>query len=283
MVYHLVFEKMQTDKYLITVTDLKILDSSKVQNCTFLFPLQKFCCGYPLTFKLEDVIASNSYLLINRILTDNDLKKLKEILKNLNTNIKGIIFRDLGVLNIINELELNVKKVYYLAHNGLNYESINEYLNYVDSVVISTDLTKEEIEQILQKLHKKAILYTFGLIEIMYSRRNLLSNFNHYYNLEEKLVSNVQEPITKKGFKVVENEYGTIFYNDKYYYNANFFKNDNVLFYWLNPLFLSSEKILNIYENLVSGKIDLSNLDIEIDSVFLKQKSISKLKSDIDE
>ena len=273
---------MSTNNFLVTVTDLNILNL-KVQNCTFLFPLQEFCCGYPLTFKVEDITISNSYLFINRLLTDEDLKKLQTIFKKLPNNIKGIIFRDLGVLELIKELNLKVEAIYYLAHNGLNYISINEYLDYVDSVVLSTDLTEKEIGKIIPKLKKKVVLFTFGLIEIMYSRRTLLSNFNRHFALENNNISNVVDSTTNKGFKVVENAYGTVFFSDKYYYNPSFFKVPNIKYYWLNPLFLDVTTISKVLAKLKKEEYDLTDLNLEVDPIFLKEKSISKLKSDNNE
>lgn len=272
---------MVTNNYLITVTDHNLVNFlAKVQNCTFLFPLQDFCVGYERTFTLNEIEISNAYLLINRFLTDRDLRKLKAILSKNTLNIKGIIFRDLGVLELIKELKLDVQKIYYLAHNGLNYQSINEYLLDLDSVIISTDLTAQEITEIIPKLNKKVILYAFGLIEIMYSRRTLLTNFNKQFNEPLNKASHVIEPLTNKAFKVIENAYGTVFFSDKYYFAQELLNLVNLKYLWLNPIGLSVKQIKSLIDKLNNHDYDLSDLAIETSPIFLQQKSTYKLRSE---
>lgn len=269
---------MPTNNLLLTVTDLDLIsDIKKVQDCTFLFPLEGFCCGYPKCYTLDQITESNSYLLINRILTDNDLADLKNMLICLPTNIKGIIFEDIGVLELINELGINIEKIYYMIHNGVNYQSINAYLKYVDSVVISSDITKEEITEILENVHKPCVVYTFGLLDLMYSRRTLLSNYNRYYDLPIKESANVVEPITKKSFKAYENANGTIFYSGKYYYTNDFFNISNVKYNWVNPIFMDKKTVLNLINEISEGNY---NLNLETDPIFLNQKSIISIKGD---
>ncbi|MBR1413563.1 MAG: U32 family peptidase [Bacilli bacterium] len=275
MAYHLVQRKMQVNNILLTVTDKELL--KKVQDCTFLFPLEGFCVGYEQCFKISEIKISNAYILINRILDDKDLNVLENILKSIPNNISGIIFEDLGVLELINELNLNVKKIYYMIHNGLNYQSINEYLKMVDSVIISSDITKEEINEILDKTNKPCIIYTFGLNDLMYSRRTLLSNFDRYHNLEIKRVSDITEPINNYKFKVMENDFGTIFYSGKYYYNKDLMLHKNILYNWVNPLFLDTDIVVELVSRIINNQ-DLDNLNIELDNTFLNKKSIVNIK-----
>ena len=187
---------MKRNNTLLLVNNLEIVDSLKDrENISFVFPLEGYVVGFPDTFKLND-IPLGGFLLVNRIMDNKTLEDFKELLNNLPTNIKGIIFDDIGVLNILLELKLNLIKILFLNHLNCNYESINAYLNYVDSVVVSSDITFEEIDEILEKAIKPVVLYTFGYINIMYSRRTLLTNYNKNYNKSVNNKAQIEEDIS---------------------------------------------------------------------------------------
>ena len=136
-----VLRKMKRNNTLLLVNNLEIVDSLKDrEDISFVFPLEGYVVGFPNTFKLND-IPLGGFLLVNRIMDNKTLEDFKKLLNNLPTNSKGIIFDDIGVLNILLELKLNLIKILFLNHLNCNYESINAYLNYVDSVVVSSDIT----------------------------------------------------------------------------------------------------------------------------------------------
>ena len=113
---------------LITINDINSIDKLKKLGITkYVFPLKDFCVGIPNTFLIEE-IPCEGYLYINRILDNDGIDGLKEILRNIDSKIKGIIFDDLGVLEVIKDMDL--EKILYLSHFNTNSESINIYLDY---------------------------------------------------------------------------------------------------------------------------------------------------------
>ena len=102
--------------------------------------------------------------MINRILTNKDLKELKKII--INNSAKGIVFDDIGMIELLKDI--NITKTLMLNHIANNYVSINYYLDYVDSVVVSNDIAKEEIEVILDNAKKPLVLNVFGLNSLLY-------------------------------------------------------------------------------------------------------------------
>ena len=253
-------------KKLVTVNSKEIInDLREIDNVTLLYPLKSFCVGYLVEFEIEEI---DDFVLVNRILDDEDLDLLKKVLNK--GNIKGIVFDDLGVLDIIKNL--NIVKILLLDHLATNYESINYYLEYVDSVVVSNDLTEEEIKEILNKSKKGLVLNVFGLKTLMYSRRLLLTNYNKFHNLEFK--NNEVASIENKKFRIIENEYGTKFYALKYYNALKLLELENVFFYWYDTTLLNKEDTLKlIKENNVEN--------IECDELFLNKATIYKV-GDID-
>lgn len=260
------------NKLLVTVNNLELIEKlKKVGVTTFLFPLKDYTVGFPNTYEIKDIKEENSYVFINRILPSDDIDSLKIILKDLPKNIKGIMFDDLGVLEIIKEL--NVEKILYLNHFSTNYESINCFLEYIDSLVISTDITKEEIEDILNKTNKPLILYGFGYVPVMYSRRLLLSNFNNHFNLENKNISNIKDKMANNKFFAYENAYGTAFYHH-IPSNSLEIKHENIYYYLINTTFLEENDVLSLIESIKNA----TPITIPYDNGFLNRPTIYKLK-----
>ena len=253
-------------KKLVTVTNREIIDDLRRDaNITLVYPLKSFCVGYEVEFDISEI---DDYVLVNRILDDNDLDKLESILNS--SNIKGIVFDDLGIIDIV--ANLDITKILLLDHLATNTKSINYYLEYVDSIVVSNDLTEEEIRNIVANVSKPLVINAFGLKTLMYSRRLLLSNYEMYHNLKEERI--VDACIEDEYFKIVENDYGTLFYA-KNYYNALCLLNlDNVLFFWYNPIFLDNEKIIKLV-------LDNDITDINSELLFLDKKTYYKV-GDVD-
>lgn len=268
------------NKILYIITDLNIVDKLKEVGVTnFLFPLKGFCVGYENTFDINE-IKEDSFLFINRILDNDSLDELEYILKNNAKKIRGIVYDDFGVLHLINKLNLDVIKINYQNHFGTNYESINENLKFNNSVVVSTDITKEEIDVICSKANQEVTLFLFGLVPAMYSRRLLLTNFYNEFNIENKNNVEVYEKISNNKFIMVENEYGTVGYQKKYYNGFELIDSKNVLYFIVNPLFLNETEQLKLIDCIKKKKFDL---DIPHDTGFLHKETIYKLKGDNNE
>lgn len=257
---------MERINKLVTVTNREIIDDLRnIPNVTLVYPLKSFCVGFTDYF---DILEIDDYVLVNRILDDNDLDKLESILNS--SNIKGIVFDDLGIIDIV--ANLDITKILLLDHLATNTKSINYYLEYVDSVIVSNDLTEEEIRNIVANVSKPLVINVFGLKTLMYSRRLLLSNYEMYHNLKEERI--VDASIEDKYFKIVENDYGTLFYAKNYYNALCLLDLDNVLFFWYNPIFLDNEKIIKLV-------LDNDITDINSEPLFLDKKTYYKV-GDID-
>lgn len=253
------------NKILITINNLEDINKLKELGITkYVFPLKGFCVGIPNTFLISE-ITYDGYIFINRVLDNKGIDDLRTILDNLPENIKGIIFDDLGIMALIKDLD--VEKILYLSHFNTNSESVNIYLDMVDSVILSTDITKEEIEYIIQRAKKEITLFVFGYTGVMYSRRLLIDNYSKFYNIEKEnplLIDN-----TGHKFLIYENEYGTYFYHNKIL-NGLELMELNAKYYFVNSTFMNIDDILNI--------LNKEDVDIDSDKGFLYKETIYKLK-----
>ncbi len=264
---------MKKNKILLLVNNKSILDKIDNKDVTFLFPLKDFSIGFQNYYKIED-IPEGGYIFVNKIMDNKNIENFKEVLNNISSKIKGIVFDDIGVLNILNNLNINMKKILFLNHFNCNYESINIYLNYVDSVFISPDITFLEVKEILDKALKPLVVYTFGYINIMYSRRNLITNYNKYFKEDAKLHNYLEEINTKQKFIIKEEKEGTVIYPNKPFNGLELRGLENVLFEFINGVFLSDEEIIEI----IKAK---DNLQDKYPYTYLgKEQTIYKLKGE---
>lgn len=254
---------MKNNNILITINNLEDINKLKELGINhFVFPLKGFCVGIPNTFLISE-INYEGYIYINRILDNEGIDKLKEVLNDVPKNIKGIIFDDLGVLELIKNLD--IEKILYLTHFNNNLESIKIYLDYVDSVIIGTDITMEETEYIVNNIPNKLTIFVLGYVSAMYSRRYLIDNYVKYQKIDYKnpiIIDN-----TNHKFLVYENEYGTIMYHIPVF-NGLRLLDLSAKYYFINSAFLSVEDI----KGFLNG-----NTTLEYDEGFLNTETIYKL------
>ena len=246
---------------LIFVDDLKYLsDYRKAGVSAFLFALEEFSVGYK-TYSIEEinnVDVSNKYVIINRILTSDDIDKLKKIIKKFK-NIKGLVFEDVGVYEFLRKLDTNLELILFQNHFCTNSNSVNFWLDKVDSVFISNELTYDEISLITKQAKKSVCLHLFGYNQVMYSRRLLLSNWSEYFALPSKKQNTITDQATKVQFKAYEDKYELL--NLK-----------NVKYFYINTMLIPHQRILQFLKDLNS--IDTQNED----DGFLHKSTIYKLK-----
>ena len=258
---------MKNNKILITINDLNdIKDLKELGIEKFVFPLKDFCVGIPNTFLISEIpldIRSSSYLYLNRVLDNEGIDNFK-LLKDIE-NFKGIIFDDLGIIPLIKDFKF--EKILYLSHFNTNKESIKIYLEYVDSVIISSDITREETEDIVTSLPNVS-LFVLGYPMAMYSRRLLINNYVTFHHLEK------ENPLVIKNsnqeFLIYENEYGTCFYH-KPIFNGLSLRNLDCKYYFISSSFLDIKDVIS----LLNGESKM-----ETDEGFLNKETIYKLKGE---
>lgn len=261
-----------TNKILILIKDiLEIKEYKKVGITTFLFPLQDYCVGYENEFsvsEINEIEEENKFILINRLLDCDDVDKLKSILSNI--KVKGIIYEDIAVYQIIKELDLNVELIYYQNHFNSNIATINFWLDKASSVVICNELTKEEILNILKNAKKSVVLHALGYNQAMYSRRLLLTNFCDEFNLDKRSTNTLIEKVSGITFKAIENKYGTVLYYGKVFDGLDLLEQDNVKYFYVNTTFMTLDDVIK--------KLTAKDNNLNTDNGFLDRETIYKLK-----
>ena len=198
---------MQKKEYLIipNTKELKLFDNFS----TFILPLKDYSIGYNVYFNVDEINniskTKNVYVIMNKFL-HMKIYEFKKLYKKFNSNIKFII-EDIGLVNIISKDRL----VLYENHILSNYKAIN-YLYDLDikNIVINNDLTIDELKEIIKET-KSNIYYFYTCKNIlMYSRRNLVSNYNKHFNLNDTENYLLSEKVTNKLLEIKEENDGSV-------------------------------------------------------------------------
>jgi hypothetical protein len=227
------------NKYLILIQNKKNIDDLRALNVNYVLPLKSFSIGFSKTFEVKE-IPNDSFVLVNVLFDNSMLKKFMEILKKI--KIKGIIFTDVGLINLLKPFKF--EKVFFANHLMTNYESINEMLKYCDSLFLSTDITNEECNEILKRSPKKLTIYGLGLVNIMNSKRHLVSNYNSFHQLHDKdtlIIKNNNIELF-----LVENKLGTVIYKNTILNNLSLGDNSKVKYIFINSLNIPFTSIIKL-------------------------------------
>ena len=111
----------------------------------FIIGIKDMCVN--TNFCIDDLsILSNLkdkdiFISLNKNMHNSDLVKVESILLELNNYpIKGVLFYDIGVLNIYNRLNLNYDLVWTQEHLTTNFNTINYWYEVpIDSVIRDAD------------------------------------------------------------------------------------------------------------------------------------------------
>ena len=158
---------------------------------------------------------SKIFLLVNQIFFENNLKKLTNDLKKINTlPIDGIYFQDYAVPQLVKENKLNINLIYHPETIVTSYGQFPFFVkNNIKHIVLSRELFKSEIKTICKNKPKKFSLEIqgHGLLFIMHSRWKMISNFNEYANLKINTEKSywIKESLRKYPNAIYEDKFGT--------------------------------------------------------------------------
>lgn len=162
---------------------------------------------------LSNNINKKIIIAINKMIHNNDLDYVKDVISKVsNTNI-SIMFHDLGVLNIISNLNIKNELIIYGEHLNLSTLSNTFYKGKgIISSYLSSDITYEEINEIKNRTGMNIYYTVYGYLPIFYSRRSLITNYFKYINKE---VNDDMYYIYDKDNKylIKEKNFGTLIYS----------------------------------------------------------------------
>ncbi len=207
-------------KLLVEVNHKEHLPIQNVDG--IILPLEGYAVESITYFSMEeiqDIIQNSSsevFVKMNRNFFNDDIKKLTTILKDLDQmNIAGILFYDLALLELKQELKLSVDLVWNQTHMVHNYRTCDYYYSRgVKYAVLGKELTLEEIKEILKKSKITSMVEVVSRPSIAFSRRKLLTNYGKDLGVDVSSSMDIEEKVSKEKIHVIEGSDGTSFFLD---------------------------------------------------------------------
>lgn len=175
---------------------------------------------YPLELEIEEIISiadttdKEIIIAMNKMIHNNDLEVVRSILNKVkNSNIKKIMFYDLGIFNICKDMDIDKELILSQEHLNAS-ESSNEfyYSKGITNTYITSDITYKEVLEINDNTKMKIYYTVYGYLPIFYSRRYLLTN---YFKYIKKDMNDDTYYVFNNDLKymIKEYSYGTIIYS----------------------------------------------------------------------
>lgn len=155
------------------------------------------------------------YLVMNKIMHNNDLDMVRDILVKIKDMDVKILFYDMSVYNISKELGIVNKLVIYQDHLNASILSNKFYYGLgITGSYISSDITGEELLEIKNNNDMDIYFTCYGYVPIFYSRRYLIKNYLKFVDRENvsgnySIVSDMD-----KEYPIKEEGYGTTIYSE---------------------------------------------------------------------
>ncbi len=267
---------------------------------SFIFGLKDFSVNYPeisleeLKKLLKKHPEIKIYIALNKMIFNQDLKVLKEVLLEIDKlNLRGILFYDLSILSLKKSLFLKTDLVWHQTHFVTNYNTCNYFYDQGCKLgILSSEITLEEMLEIKEKTKMEFLVYVVGHSIVSHSRRKLLSN---YFTYNQKSNKNDHYRIKDKNkgdqFIIYEDQKGSSICTDQILNGSKPFLElvaNGFKYFILDQHFIDDQvflEILALYQRLIDGTtLDQEQIIAKIDHLignypgFFYQKTIYKVR-----
>ena len=174
--------------------------------------------------ELKDVKAEclrlglNMYVLVNRFFVEEEIPALKDHLAYLKElDVDGIYYGDECVLYEATLLGMQDKLIYNPDTLITNHSDVQYYLDEgIKMVTISKEITLDEMCRIAKAINGEAEVIIHGRLNMMHSKRTLLSSYMSFVKKEANVKNNydlyLMEEHRDEHMPIVEDETGTHVY-----------------------------------------------------------------------
>ena len=201
------------------------------------------------------------YININDIIFEEDLNALEEYLLYINNlNINGILYNDISIYHLAKKYNFINKLIYNPDTLMSNSYDINTYLNKgLKSVMISKEITLDEINYILNNCNNVLSMIIHGRLNMSYSKRHFINNYYDYlnkdYNLDNNLNLSLIEATREYKMPIIETNKGCSIYTDftlESFNQLNDLSNNGLEYAIIDDIFMNEDELLDsidVYNN----------------------------------
>ena len=279
-------------KILTIPTDMEEINKIKDYVDGFIIGIEDYSVNVNFKIHKDNLNILNNidkdiFICLNKNLHNIDLEEVKKIMIELNDyNIKGLMYYDVGILNIYKALNLNYDLVCSQEHLTTNYKTVNYWNSFgVNYTYLSSDITLEEIKEISKKSKSKLIVNLFGYLPMFISKRHIVKNYLDYFNLKDSSKVNYIEK-EDNIYPIIDNNIGTTCYSSKILNGIKSTIEIDVDYIVLNSFNIELNKFLKVINmfktvnknNAIEYDKEIGNMFSNTDYGFLYKKTIYRVK-----
>ena len=227
----------------------------------FFIGLEGFSSNFNSLVKLEDLESildkikgydKKIFIAFDRLYYNDEIDKVREVLLTLKDMNVGILYTDIGVLNILNDIDFKGDILWFSNHLGTNSKTIN-FLEKrkVSYSLLSTEISVNEIINIKKKTNMKIGVTLYGYLNMTTSSRKLLTNYFLYTNKnKDKDIYTIKDKVKDNNYTLVEKE-NTNFFTGAVLNGITFFPKlleNNIDFIFLDDYLLNENNFYNVIE-----------------------------------
>ena len=258
----------------------------------FILGLKDLSVNLPYYLELDELLDvinnltdKEIFVSLNKNMHNTDLKYLKEVLIRLDqTNIKGIIYYDVSIVNLKRELNLVLDLVWGQEHMTTNYLTMNYWYDFgAKYTFVSSDITFDEIKEISNLSKSKLMIQIFGYQPIFTSYRHLVNNYLMTFNIDNE---SKEYRIEKEGntYSIVDDKIGTTVYSNNILNGIEEYLELDVDYVVLNSYNINNfENVIDLFNSVnKNNKTEYYNqikdMYGNVDKGFLYKETIYKVK-----
>lgn len=275
-------------KLLIQPIDIKHIDYlNKINVDGFIIGLKNYSIFQSLKLSIDKIkklkINKELYISINKPIHNVELEDLKNKLIELSElNIKGILYEDVSILNINNELKLNLNLIWNQMHLPTNYKTCNYWNSKgAKGALLSTELMLNDFIDIKKNTNMIIMTYLYGYMPMFESSRTLITNYmKHIKRIKIDKLYYLYEKERNKYYPIYE-EYNNTFILDEISNGINYvkeLKDNNIDYIVINSLLHNKRDINIVINEYIDALNDKEIKKKNVNTGFLFKESIFRVK-----
>ncbi len=193
----------------------------------FLLPIKKFSDHSDVLYDIEaieDLVlkiqSQNKHIFawLNRFMFEDEIDDFRALLNSLKSlGFNGIAYLDLGISKLMDELNLDLEKIYISDPSITNSQDYRIVAKFNSKVLLSRELTQEELLEIGANHGDTALVSIYGHQLMSISRRPLLSSYGEFVNIdvERHKIYRLKEQKREEPYYLFEDETSTSIFDGR--------------------------------------------------------------------
>ncbi len=254
----------------------------------YVFGIDKFSYLFGKTYNInaikkikESLKDKKIFISFNKIIFNDEIEEYKKTLKQVDElGVSGIIVGDVAALTYNLKTDLILDQL----HLNNSYYTINHYYNNgCKGVILTNDITLDEINEIRKNTKAILIKEVFCYPHLSTSNRRLISNYFKHFKLIKK--SSKYYTINQKGdnlyYRVIEDDFGCHILSANPINLLKYTPSLNVDYFLIDGFLINDIKpVLNAFINEDVNKSDEIDKLYNSNPGFINKKTIYKVKKD---